>query len=242
MKKTLNLLIYLLIMLSFSCQKNESIVAAEEITIANKKSDNTTPCFTLDDRDCDGIGDDVDNCPDNYNPGQEDADNDGVGDVCDATPNGNSSGPSTPPLFVSAATYYNNYCVVNGIMDYDCGMARGIKEILDEAPPIFANTTVYEMKSNFYKIDSLTGTTREAASEIECRTNNCYRVSGVVVQSNDPFLIRYANAGWLSGKTSHIDDLKDANPSLSQYYDGYKAGCVAAFWFTTGDLRTFQLP
>ena len=27
--------------------------------------------------------DDEDNCPDDYNPGQEDGDEDGIGDVCD---------------------------------------------------------------------------------------------------------------------------------------------------------------
>lgn len=35
------------------------------------------------DRDHDGRGDDVDNCPDNYNPYQYDWDRDGVGDACD---------------------------------------------------------------------------------------------------------------------------------------------------------------
>ena len=38
-------------------------------------------CF--DDADNDGIADDVDNCPADANPGQEDADGDGIGDVCD---------------------------------------------------------------------------------------------------------------------------------------------------------------
>lgn len=36
-----------------------------------------------DDRDEDGIPDAEDNCPDEYNPAQEDSDDDGVGDVCD---------------------------------------------------------------------------------------------------------------------------------------------------------------
>ncbi len=35
------------------------------------------------DTDGDGICDDQDNCPDNYNPGQEDADGNGIGDLCD---------------------------------------------------------------------------------------------------------------------------------------------------------------
>ena len=37
------------------------------------------------DNDNDEIMNDVDNCPDTYNPNQEDIDNDGIGDVCDST-------------------------------------------------------------------------------------------------------------------------------------------------------------
>ena len=40
----------------------------------------------LGDRDGDSIPDDVDNCPDVYNPDQADSDGDGVGDVCDGPP------------------------------------------------------------------------------------------------------------------------------------------------------------
>ena len=41
---------------------------------------NTDP---LADRDRDGIANACDNCPDAYNPAQEDADGDGLGDVCE---------------------------------------------------------------------------------------------------------------------------------------------------------------
>jgi hypothetical protein len=45
----------------------------------------TTTTTVIGDTDGDGILDDVDNCPFNYNPDQEDADGDGIGDVCEAS-------------------------------------------------------------------------------------------------------------------------------------------------------------
>ncbi len=44
------------------------------------------PTGIIVDSDGDGIGDDVDNCPALYNPGQDDVDFDGIGDVCDNCP------------------------------------------------------------------------------------------------------------------------------------------------------------
>jgi hypothetical protein len=35
------------------------------------------------DQDCDGVGDALDNCPADFNPGQEDQNNNGMGDACD---------------------------------------------------------------------------------------------------------------------------------------------------------------
>ncbi|MFC1495504.1 carboxypeptidase regulatory-like domain-containing protein, partial [Thermodesulfobacteriota bacterium] len=42
--------------------------------------------YSLNDIDEDGIDDDVDNCPDTYNPDQADSDEDGLGDECDGCP------------------------------------------------------------------------------------------------------------------------------------------------------------
>lgn len=51
------------------------------------------------DWDKDGVLNSVDNCPDDYNPGQADFDNDGLGDLCDDTPNGpDSDGDTIPDL------------------------------------------------------------------------------------------------------------------------------------------------
>lgn len=41
-------------------------------------------CGPSEDYDCDGVANSVDNCTDNYNPGQQDCDGDGIGDACDS--------------------------------------------------------------------------------------------------------------------------------------------------------------
>jgi hypothetical protein len=50
---------------------------------AGSTSSSATTITDLDSDD-DGVDDDVDNCPDDSNPDQEDADSDGVGDACDS--------------------------------------------------------------------------------------------------------------------------------------------------------------
>ena len=43
-------------------------------------------CICIFDNDQDEICDELDNCPNTYNPSQEDSDNDGIGDDCDPMP------------------------------------------------------------------------------------------------------------------------------------------------------------
>ena len=42
-------------------------------------------CECISDTDEDDICDENDNCPDDYNPNQEDSNNDGIGDACEQT-------------------------------------------------------------------------------------------------------------------------------------------------------------
>lgn len=68
--------------------------------LADEPADVIPPTCPLDpetgecisDRDRDGRVDSADNCPDHWNPYQEDADGDGLGDACDPTPGGGSGG------------------------------------------------------------------------------------------------------------------------------------------------------
>ncbi|UCF68639.1 MAG: thrombospondin type 3 repeat-containing protein, partial [Acidobacteriota bacterium] len=43
----------------------------------------STAALALQDRDGDGVADEIDNCPGDYNPAQQDEDRDSVGNICD---------------------------------------------------------------------------------------------------------------------------------------------------------------
>lgn len=61
------------------------------------------------DNDGDGISDASDNCPDTYNPGQEDSDSDGVGDACDNcsyTPNPDQADADGDSSFAGSFPYW----------------------------------------------------------------------------------------------------------------------------------------
>lgn len=241
MKKQILLGLVLLLMIVYGCERaslyeDEKLLSKKEI---NGKAMNDQPCPYLDDSDCDSFSDNVDNCPTTYNPDQTDTDNDGIGDACD-------SGGGTPPTpttgYVSAKTYYNNYCSISSNpMTYQCGLAKGISEVLDETPPIFANTVAFTVTTDYYKINPISGSTGEKTTSSYCDTAECYITTGVST-SQDPFLLRQANVNWLTGKTNYIDDLKTNFPQFADFYDGYRAGCVEAFWFYGSNLSVFQIP
>ncbi len=65
---------------------------------------NTTSCTPVDpnDRDHDGRANDIDNCPDVFNPDQTDTDGDGKGDACDACPDQPNPGAEGCPATIYA--------------------------------------------------------------------------------------------------------------------------------------------
>jgi predicted lipoprotein with Yx(FWY)xxD motif len=80
------------------------------------------------DNDLDGVPDCIDNCPNNFNPLQEDNDGDGTGNVCDPTPDGDVS-----PGFV----YLESVDPTN----YDSGMVPA--DFFDPGSDPFTGTVVY---------------------------------------------------------------------------------------------------
>jgi hypothetical protein len=75
------------------------------------------PVPTEGDRDGDGVADDVDNCPDTFNPDQLDSDGDGVGDACaDAVTPGPCAG--------SGECAFNQVCTPEGCSFVACGSDR----------------------------------------------------------------------------------------------------------------------
>ncbi|MEL6123886.1 MAG: GEVED domain-containing protein, partial [Bacteroidota bacterium] len=114
------------------------------------------PCATTGDRDGDGICDDIDPCPDTFNPSprdtdrdgvfdacdncptspnadQKDTDGDGIGDACDTCKDDDDDGicddeDNCPGIRDGALCDDGNPCTINDIIDFDC-RCRG--QILD---------------------------------------------------------------------------------------------------------------
>jgi hypothetical protein len=60
---------------------------ASDLVATDTNGESDVFAFPLEvDTDADGVPDDQDNCPNDYNPDQKDSDGDGIGDVCDPTP------------------------------------------------------------------------------------------------------------------------------------------------------------
>jgi rhodanese-related sulfurtransferase len=72
------------------------------------------------DSDSDGINDDLDNCPNNYNPSQTDSDNDGIGNACD--PNCPNLDGLNPVNFVDYSTLMQNWHVTGPNLGGDLNM------------------------------------------------------------------------------------------------------------------------
>lgn len=73
------------------------------------------------DSDEDGVHDEIDNCPNTYNPGQEDSDNDGIGGVCDEEEEDDDEGSTyrrkrTPVIILENETENSSYVLKNDIL------------------------------------------------------------------------------------------------------------------------------
>jgi len=67
------------------------------------------------DNDNDGIGEPCDNCPNNYNPDQQDTDGDGVGDACCCVLRGDVAIPKDGVVLVNDEIFLVNFLFKGGL-------------------------------------------------------------------------------------------------------------------------------
>lgn len=66
----------------------------------------------------------------------------------------------------------------------------------------------------------------------------CYKAIRTI--PND-YIGKLVHINYLNGKLAYADDLILNFPHLQEYYEAYKQGCVAAFWFDENSLPIFEL-
>jgi hypothetical protein len=86
--------------------------------IYNNDGSGLVTCDEESDIDGDSVPDNVDNCPNDYNPGQEDADNDNVGDVCDEVHGDISGTVSGDVLENTYVLLYEDSCGTSDLLEY----------------------------------------------------------------------------------------------------------------------------